>query len=321
MHNDVTVRIFLAAAIVVVSATGALAQFKEAPPSKGPQFEGESTTRIRIGVIVKASSMVHNVLATAPIPMDWPEQSVRVVGEDISPTVKSVDYRVVGNSLKQMVVQVPQLPAGQEARAVLTFEVTRRTSKPPADTSIYTIPKKLDRQLNVYVGTSPYIESRHPKVLAAAKEALGDEEPESDWKKVEMLYDWTRANIAYKGGELKGAARALYEREGGADELTSVFIAMCRAKKIPARTVFTFGNVHAEFYLEDDEGHGHWFPAQVAGVKSFGGDNDTRAILQKGDNFKNPDNPKERQRMVTEYFNAAGRGGKPGVQFISELVR
>ena len=41
---------------------------------------------------------------------------------------------------------------------------------------------------------------------------------------------------------------------------------------------------------------------------------------QAGDNFKNPENLKERQRFVTEYFAAAGRSGKPEVQFISELV-
>jgi hypothetical protein len=56
----------------------------------------------------------------------------------------------------------------------------------------------------------------------------------------------------------------------------------------------------------------------VAG--SLGAIEDLHPILQKGDNFKNPQNPKERQRFVTEYFNAAGPGGKPHVQFVRETV-
>jgi hypothetical protein len=47
---------------------------------------------------------------------------------------------------------------------------------------------------------------------------------------------------------------------------------------------------------------------------------DLHPIVQKGDNFKNPENPRERQRFVTEYFTASGRGGKPQVRFVSELV-
>ena len=71
---------------------------------------------------------------------------------------------------------------------------------------------------------------------------------------------------------------------------------------------------------EDDDGQGHWFPCQTAGVRSFAAIDDLRPILQKGDNFKNPENLKERQRFVTDYFAAAGRSGKPQVEFISELV-
>jgi hypothetical protein len=173
--------------------------------------------------------------------------------------------------------------------------------------------------MSLNLGPSPYIESRHPKVTSAAREAVA--EAPTDWQKVEAIYDWVRSNVNHVSGELKGAARALYDKEGDTDELTSLFIAMCRSQKIPARTVFVLGHCYAEFYLEDDEGQGFWFPCQPAGVRSFGAIDEMRPILQKGDNFKNPENPKERLRFVTEYFTAAGRGGgKPRVQFISELV-
>jgi hypothetical protein len=44
--------------------------------------------------------------------------------------------------------------------------------------------------------------------------------------------------------------------------------------------------------------------------------------MQKGDNFKNPENSKERLRRVKEDLHGAGKAGKgkPKVTFIRELV-
>jgi hypothetical protein len=307
--------------LVALWTASAAAQFKDPAPDHGPKFDREVTQRIKVGVVIKADGgLFHHIIATAPVPTDWPEQSVRVVQEDVSPSVKRLSYRAIsgGGGLKQMVVEIPQLPAGQDARALVTFEVTRRSMTAPTDTSIYKIPRKLDRQMSLNVGPSPYIESRHPKIVATAKEATAD--AQTDWQKAEAIYNWIRQHVSYTSGELKGAARALYDKTGDTDEFTSLFVAMCRAVKIPARTVFVLGHCYAEFYLEDDEGQGHWFPCQPAGEATFGFSDDVRPILQKGDNFKNPENPKERLRFVTEYMTAAGRGGKPQVQFFSELV-
>lgn len=315
------VRVFLVAFILSVFAGTAAAQFIEPGGAKGAKLERETTQRIKVGVVVKATGgMFYHIVATAPVPTDWPEQRVRVVAEDVSPAVKNLTYRSIsgGGGLRQMVVEIPQLPSGQEARALITFEVTRSAQAAPADTSIYKIPKKLDRALAINIGASPYIESRHPKIISAAKEAVSDSQ--TDWQKVEAIYDWVRKNVTYTTGELKGAARALHDGTGDSDELTSLFIAMCRVHKIPARTVFVLGGCYAEFYLEEDDGQGHWFACQPAGERAFGGIDDGRPILQKGDNFKNPENPKERQRFVTEYFTGSGRGGKPQVKFVSELV-
>jgi hypothetical protein len=315
------VRLLLLAAVAALLTNTATAQFVEAPSDKGPKLDRQSTVRIKVGVVVKANGgLLHHIVATAPVPTDWPEQRVSIAKEDVSSAVKSVTYRNItgGGGLKQMVVEIPQLPPGVEAHALVTFELARSTLAAPSDTSIFKVPKKVDRGLSLDLGPSPYIESRHPKIVSAAKEAVADKD--TDWQKVEAIYDWVREHVTYSSGELKGAARALYEKKGDTDELTSLFIAMCRANKIPARTVFVPGHCYAEFYLLDDDGEGHWFPCQPAGARSFGAIDEVRPILQKGDNFKNPENPKERQRFVTEYFTAAGRGGKPDVKFFSELV-
>jgi hypothetical protein len=314
------VRTVLVGLLLLLFPRGSWAQFKDAPASNGPTLGKETTVRVRLGVIVHASGQLFRAVATVPVPDEWPEQRVTIIKEDVTPNVKNLSYKTItgGGGSRLMVVEIPQLAAGQEAHALVTFEVTRRAIGVPAETSIFTIPKKLSRPLMIDVGPSPFIESRHPKIIAAAKEAAG--ESESDWKKVEALYDWTRNNVTYKNGGLKGALRALHDKEGYTDELTSLFIALCRVHKIPARTVFVPGHCYAEFYLEDGEGHGHWFPCQAAGVRSFGAIDEVRPIMQKGDNFSNPENPKEKLRWVKEYFHASARGANPKVRFISEPV-
>ncbi len=315
------VRIVLLALACLLSPAVACAQFKDQAPEKGPTLGRAVTTRYRVGFVVKAEGgLIFNIVGTSTVPTDWPEQQVKIVKEDLSPTVKHLTYRTLagGGAAKQLVMEIPQLAKDQEGKALVTFEVTRHSLIAPRDTSIYHIPKKLDRTLLLNVGPSPYIESKHPKIVAAAKEAMVDKE--TDWEKVEALYDWTRENVKFTSGDLKGAARALYDKEGDIDELTSLFIALCRVHKIPARTVFVPGHCYAEFYLEDDDGQGHWFPCQPAGKREFGGIEEARPILQKGDNFKNPENKKERLRFVTEHFNANSRGGKPNVESFSSFV-
>jgi hypothetical protein len=304
----------------------ALGQFKDEAPEKGSQFDRQSVQKLKVGVIIKAvGGPCKGIYATLPVPTDWPEQSVQILEEDVSPTVKRVGYRVLGGSVKQMIIEIPSLGSGQEAKALITYEITRRTMVPPANTSVYSIPKKPGKDLQIYLGPSPYIESRHQKISSLAKEltAKGEEsEATTDWQTVEKLYDATREKVKYVNGELKGAIRALNDGTGDCEELTSLFIALCRASKVPARTVWVDGHCYPEFYLEDDDGHGHWFPCQAAGTRDFGGIPETRPILQKGDNFKDPDRPRERQRYVSEFLKGAGikGGGQPKVKFVREIV-
>ncbi len=115
----------------------------------------------------------------------------------------------------------------------------------------------------------------------------------------------------------KGALAALKDGNGDCEARTSVFIAICRAADIPARTVWVFGHVYPEFYLCDGKGEGHWFPCQSRGARQFGGITEMRAIFQKGDNVRPPRNAgKEHQRLLRESFTGAASpgGGKPQVQ-------
>lgn len=313
-------RLLLAPALLTIVLSNllpvtAVAQF-DASESSAVQVGPGVSKELRVGMIVSAGSgACRGIVATAPVPIDWPEQRVRVIEEDFSPNVQEIGYRQVGDTVRQMVLTMPYLAAGEEARAILVLEVDRTQLEAPTDTSIFVIPKKLDKQTRIYLGPSPYIESRSPKIKSAAKEAIADKE--GAWEQVEAIYDWVRAHVTYKDGPLKGALAAMRDGDGDCEELSSLFIAMCRSIGVPARTVWVPGHCYPEFYLEDDAGQGHWFPCQAAGDRSFGTIFEQRPILQKGDNFLVPERSRERQRYVSEYLT--GTGGNPKVKFVREF--
>jgi hypothetical protein len=298
----------------------AFAQFKDAEP-QGVKMGESKTFRWRAGLIVTATSGPCKAMTGyAPIPTDWPEQQVKIVDEEISPGVK-VDYKIVEGTVKIMTVKIAQLGAGQEAKALVTLEIKRRAILPPDETDIYVLPdvKKLHPDIRQYLVPSPKIESHDAKIRSLSKQIIADKE--KAWDKVEAIYDWTREHVKYKEGmPLRGAIAALKDGTGDCEDMTSLFIALCRAGDIPSRTVWVQGHCYPEFYLEDDKGQGHWFPCQAAGSRQFGGILEDRPVLQKGDNFKPLNGKGERQRYLAEFLTGADTAGRPRITPVRELL-
>ena len=289
------------------------------PLANGIKFGEKVTQRYKVGMIIKAPGPAGGIFGTVPVPTDWPEQQVKIVAEEISPSVKEVEYRMLENGVKQMLISIPNLNAGETAQALITFEVTKSAILPPEDTAQFLVPEKTTRKMTPFLGVSPYIETTNAKIKTLAKDVVKDKE--SAWEKVEAIYDYVRDHVEYQDGPLKGAVAALKDGTGDCEELTSLFIALCRANRIPARTVWVPGHCYPEFYLEDKDGQGHWIPCQAAGTRDFGGMPDTRSILQKGDNFRVPEK-KEPQRYVAEFLSIKSiKGtGKPEVRFVREVL-
>ena len=263
---------------------------------------------------------MQSVFATVPVPIQWPEQKVKLLKKDLSRGVR-IGQRKHGG-VQQLLIRMPGIPNGRTAYAIFTMEITRKEILAPEDTDIYEIPKKVPRDVKRWLGSSPYIESRHAKFSSLARDAIAEAEAETAWEKVEAIYEVVREKIEYREGKLKSALRALKDGVGDCEELTSVFIAMCRSIKVPARMVWVPDHCYPEFYLVDKKGEGHWFPCQAAGTRAFGSMPELRPILQKGDNFKVPEKKKQ-QRYVAEHVEAKPvRGsGKPRVTFIREYVQ
>ena len=309
-------------AVTLVVATSIAANAQEVPAIAQPngiKLDKQLVQRWKVGMTITAKGPCVGILGTAPVPTDWPEQQVRIVDEDFSPEIDDVTYRTLENGVKQMLIAIRGLRPGQQAHAFVTFEVTRSSILGPDDPTQFVRPEKLTKELRKFLEPSPSIESKHPKIKTLARKLANDEL--SAWGQVEVLYDWVRDNVEYTNGPLKGALAAMNDGNGDCEELTSLFIALCRANRIPARTVWIPGHSYPEFYLEDQEGVGHWFPCQAAGTRDFGSMPDHRPILQKGDNYKVPEK-KTPQRYVAEFLkgNYNPALGKPQVEFVRQLL-
>ena len=312
---------FFLAIILLLPVTDVDAQFTdEAPSPASAQLVRKEVVQLQVGIIVRSTgSPLKGVEGTMPIPVDWPEQKVKVINEEASSEVRRISYDMVGDTVKRMVVQIPFIRAGESAQAMVTFECTRYHIVAPEETSQYKIPKKVTPKIRKYLGPSPSIETKNGKIRKLAREITRD--VQGDWAKVEAIYDWVRNHVEYKNGPLKGAYQALKDGDGDCEELSSLFIAFCRVNGIPARTVWVPGHCYPEFYLDDAEGEGHWFPCQAAGTRAFGSMPEYRPILQKGDNFRVPEK-KGRQRYVSEQLKIVDVMGpnSPKVEFVREVL-
>ena len=163
--------------------------FGVAGPSKGCKLGTQQTQKLQIGMVVTAQGgPCQGIVGTACVPIDWPEQEVKIVEEDCSPSVKSVTYRNLP-AARQVVVNMPYIPANQDCRCMPTFEVRRSALLPPDDTSIFVLPnpKKLKSDTRIYMGPSPMIEVNNAKIKALTKEAMSGKD--TAWAKVEGIYD------------------------------------------------------------------------------------------------------------------------------------
>ena len=297
---------------------GAAAPAEEKPTNSQPQPAPAVEVRPQqweFGIsIFAAGGPCANLLGTFPVPTEWPEQQVRLVREEISPHVRRQPDRTM-EGLRQVVFSVPQLGAGQTATCYLTFEILRKPQFPPADAQALSLAKEPPREVRKYWTASPLIESTQPRFRMLAQELMA--EKESAWEKVEALALGVRERVKWEPeprNVFKGASAALRDGKADKEDLTAVFVALCRAAKIPARMVWALDYGYAEFFLVDGEGRGAWYPCVVHEPQPLGQVTHPNPILEKGDNFRVPEE-KAAQRFVKEFLTGKGGGGAPTVEF------
>ncbi len=283
------------------------------------EYQNPQTQTWRIGLVLQTPVTCTNVLATFPVPRDWPEQKVRVIDKVIDPLVSDYGARELPGGMKQIVVKMARVPAGSTVEITFTVEIERSRILPPKVTDDLVIPKRASRDLRMFMGNSPFIDASNSRIKMASRK-LAAEEAENDWQRVEQIYDYVRDNVEYVEGSIKNASVALKEGKGDCEEMTSLFVAMCRNARIPARVVWIPDHCYPEFYLQDADGNGFWFPCQAAGTRQFGRMDEYRPVLQKGDRFKVPEK-KTPMRYVSEFFRCDRKGkADPTPNFIREQI-
>jgi len=263
------------------------------------------------------------------VPLICAEQAVELVEEDLTSQIADLSYRPIGEGARQMLVKIPFLAKGDEAHALLTFEVSTRIVLEPEETESLTIPKKPDRQLKRYLGKSPFIQTKHGKFKKICKEIEEQLEASTelveditDWQRVEAMYDYVQDTIEYLEGPDKSALATLKDGKGDCHDISALFIALCRTYKVPARMVWVHEHSYPEFCLVDEAGQQVWFPCESAGSRAFGEMPTPRTILQKGDSFKMPERPREVMRYASDYATAENRPGaaKPRIKFVRQAL-
>ncbi len=250
------------------------------------------------GVEVTAEGAAADILATCPIPVNNPEQTIEVIDEFKSDNVSEIKFKDLSDDARLMFVRVKQLPAGATARAVVRLKIQKKYILPPSETAELYFAQKTTGRFKAFLKESPYIEIKNKKVRAFVESIIVDESL-TPWQQVESIYDTIRERIEYKFDTIiRSCPEAIEAKHGDCEEMSSLFIAACRLRGIPARAVWIPGHTYPEFYLEDEEGRGFWFPCQLAGTRQFGQMIEDRPILQKGDKFSIPGNSDETRYLM-----------------------
>ncbi len=309
----------------------------------GPKLGASQRQIWRAGVIIAAGTLAEDVYIALPLPMEWPEQKI-IRLEEVKregPITGNLNYRVVNNGCKEMSFRVSKMQPKRKLEVVVEVEIENFELLPPGNPDAFVIPKRLHRDVEQYVKSTTCIESGNTQFVKMFHEITKDKP--TDWEKVEAIYTFVQRNVNYdetvKAKEAKGALALISQPEGqwkaDCKDMCCLFVAICRAGKIPARLVRVPEHCYAEFYLEPKDSEnkggktvqktapGFWFPCQVAGTYSFGGIPERQPILQKGDSFPDMDSTNKRAKYIflKEYCEANVPDGSipPNPKFIHEV--
>jgi hypothetical protein len=299
----------------------------------GPRLGVSQKQVYRAGIEVQPGVSMEQVRLSVPVPMEWNEQKITKVDEEkIDIELSSqIKYRTLNNGAREMILEIKKMSPTKPAEVVIAFELENFELLPPKNTEQYIIPKKVPKSLEQYLKESPAIECHDGRFTKMFKEIT--KEKTTDWEKVEAVYSFVQNNVQYdeegRNRPVKGAIAVIKmpkgEWKGDCKDMSCLFVALCRAGKVPARIVRVPEHCYAEFYLEQKlpenapkktKADGFWFPCQVSGSYAFGGIPEKRPILQKGDSFPDPDNfPKGKTLFLKECFEGTLSTDSPPPKF------
>ncbi len=290
--------------------------------------------RVEFIAVLKNDGFAPNkILIYQPRPIAWDGQQ-DVVIETVSPKPsRETTDPVFGNGIYYW--NLSTLPrAGESIPIKIQFTFTAYEIVAQIDPNTVQPYNKESPLYKLYTRPETFIESTDPQIIAIANQVASTEE--NPYLLARKFYDYVIETAHYRlvGEGLLGAKALLTNGEGECGDYSALFIALARAKGIPARSVVGYWavtgtdqtHVWAEFYLE---GVG-WIPADpTIGQQSardkeyyFGNMDNQRVILGKGFNVSlvpaAPDNAlASSMQGFSWWFWGDGDGNKMSLELTS----
>ncbi len=284
------------------------------PPKTDRGYLEPRPYTLEIGIELEGAGNASGVMAATPIPVKHPEQQiddfkVETVGCEAA-------VRETAPGAGQLILSAATIAAKQVISAVVTYKLTLLKQYQGYQKEQF--PAKQEPPSDVQKAAlqdSPGIQTSAASVKKLAAELIdGVAHP---WDRAKAFAEWVPRNIKPQIGPYTSVTAALETRRGDCEEMSAVFIALCRAVGIPARVVWVPNHNWSEFYLTDDKGQGHWIPVHTACYGWFGWTGAHELVLQKGDRVHVPEQHRS-FRLLEDWLHCGGK--KPAARYIAELV-
>ncbi|HWC90491.1 MAG TPA: transglutaminase domain-containing protein [Pirellulales bacterium] len=284
------------------------------PPADETGYLEPRSYSLDIGIELEGLGEADSLLATTPVPVEHPEQKIEefhVETEGCEATV-----RELAAGMGQLLLSADSLAQGAVARAIVHYKLTLFKQSFNYERDQFPAQQKPAAELRkAYLQDSPGIQTGSKQVRTLAAELC--EGLTHPWDKARRFAEWIPKNIRPQIGSYTSVTAALDRRLGDCEEMSAVFVALCRSIGMPARLVWVPNHNWAEFYLVDSAGAGHWIPAHTACYAWFGWTGAHELVLQKGDRVLCPEQHK-RVRLLEDWMQYGGR--KPRAMYVAELT-
>jgi hypothetical protein len=284
------------------------------PPDGQTGYLEPRPYQLRLGIELEGTGNATQIKATTVAPVEHPEQKLEAVGVD--GVGCSAALRALTPEAGQLVLAAPGIAKGQKIAAAATYKLTLHKEYHAYVRERFPAAQKFSKESSKqYLYDSPGIQMRSKEVRELVKSVGG--QIEHPWDRAKAYHAWVWENIRVRIGSYTSVVEALRDRVGDCEERAAVFVALCRASGIPARLVWVPNHNWAEFYLNDEQGEGHWIAAHTSAYSWFGWTGAHELVLQKGDNIVVPEK-KQELRLLADWMQWLG--AKPEVRYYAELA-
>lgn len=207
-----------------------------------PAQAADCNLQVCVAVCNKGQTTAQDILLAVPLlgTLDSPYQTL--IQEDFSMKPLQIKKQCLCN--RSAIFKINSLAPGKTERIVLNYGLL--VTPLQADLTLYEpVPASCGRQQvdPLFLQPADKIESRHPEIAAKAHEVTDN--LKNNLEKAQAIFSFVLKHMDY---DLQapysncGALSALRGGKGVCEDYAALFVALCRAEKIPARPVYGYTN-------------------------------------------------------------------------------